>query len=179
MSRKYRIGDQRHAHFVTFTVVHWLDFFIRDEYKNVFIKSIQYCQQHKGLEVYGYCIMTSHVHMILRAGEKALLEQVIRDLKSYTSKCFHDLLLDKGNNYESRKKWMLDLMKEKDTGKFQFWQHGNHPIELWSDEVFYQKLEYIHLNPVSSGFVTQPEHWLYSSARDHAGLPGLITLVEN
>jgi putative transposase len=52
-------------------------------------------------------------------------------------------------------------------------------MELSSDEVFYQKLDYIHLNPVSSGFVTQPEYWLYSSARDHAGLPGLITLVDN
>ncbi|MDB5256129.1 MAG: transposase [Chitinophagaceae bacterium] len=56
MSRKYRIGDQRHAHFVTLTVLHWIDFFIRDEYRQVIIKSIQYCQNNKGLEVYGYCM---------------------------------------------------------------------------------------------------------------------------
>jgi putative transposase len=57
-------------------------------------------------------------------------------------------------------------------------QH-NHPIELWSDEVFYQKLNYIHLNPEESGFVSQPEEWLYSSARDYAGLPGFVKLAEN
>jgi putative transposase len=51
--------------------------------------------------------------------------------------------------------------------------------ELWSDEVFYQKLNYIHMNPVVSGFVSEPEHWLYSSARNHAGLPGFVELAEN
>ena len=70
-------------------------------------------------------------------------------------------------------------MKDKNTNMFQFWQKGNHAIELWSDEVLYQKLNYIHLNPVANGFVAQCEDWLYSSARDHAGLPGLIRLVEN
>ena len=40
-----------------------------------------------------------------------------------------------------------------------------------SDEVLYQKLNYIHLNPVVAGFVSQPEDWMYSSAKDHSGLP--------
>jgi putative transposase len=179
MSKKYRIGDQRHAHFVTLTVIHWVDFFIRDEYREVFIKSIQYCQQHKGLEVYGYCIMSSHIHLIVRAGEKELLENVLRDLKRYTAKCFHDLLLSEQTNYESRKSWLLKMFQDKDNKKFQFWQYGNHPIGLWSDEVFYQKLNYIHLNPVAAGLVYQPEEWRYSSAIDYAGKQGLITLVEN
>jgi len=51
------------------------------------------------------------------------------------------------------------------------------PIELWSDEVFFQKMDYIHLNPVKSGFVSQPEDWLYSSAGDYAGRKGLIDLA--
>ena len=179
MSRKYRIGDQRHAHFVTLTVIHWIDFFIRDEYRTVLIKNIQYCQQHKGLEVYGYCIMSSHIHLIVRAGENELLENVLRDFKRYSSKCFHDLLKSEYTNYESRKRWLLKLMQDKDSSKFQFWQQGNHPIELWSDEVFYQKMDYIHLNPVAAGLVDQPEEWRYSSARDYGGKQGLITLVDN
>ena len=62
---------------------------------------------------------------------------------------------------------------------FQFWQQDSHPIELWSDEVFYQKMDYIHMNPVVSGFVDQPEHWLYSSARDYAGTKGILDLVDH
>jgi putative transposase len=179
MSRKYRIGAQHHAHFLTLTVLHWIDFFIRDEYRQVLIKNIQYCQQQKGLEVYGYCIMSSHVHLIVRAEEKDLLENVIRDLKRYTAKCFHDLLCSEFMNYESRKHWLLKMFQDKDSTKFQFWQHGNHPIELWSDEVFYQKLDYIHMNPIASGIVAQPEHWVYSSAVDYSGKQGLLALVES
>jgi putative transposase len=178
MSSKYRIGDQRHAHFVTLTVIHWIDFFIRDEYRQVIVKSIQYCQKNKGLEVYGYCMMSSHIHLILRSGENELLENILRDFKRYTAKCFHDLLLSEHVNYESRKNWLLKLFQDKDSKKFQFWHHGSHPIELWSDDVFYQKLEYIHLNPVAAGLVDQAEHWKYSSATDYAGKQGLISLMD-
>ncbi len=156
MSRKYRVGDNRHAHFKTFTVVNWIDFFIRNEYRDIFVKSIKYCQDHKGLEVYSYCIMPSHVHMIVGTDGQNKLEAVIRDLKRYTSICFHDVLTDEKTNYESRKDWML-----------------------WSDEIFYQKMDYIHLNPVVSGFVSQPEDWLYSSASNHAGLSCFIHLVDD
>ncbi len=177
MSTKYRIGAQRNAHFVTFTVVKWIDFFIRNEYREVFLNSVRYCQEHKALEVYAYCIMSSHIHMVIRTGEDQKLEDVIRDLKSYTARCFHELLKDKNTTYESRKNWVLLHFKDPQTDKFQFWQTGSHAIELWSDEVFYQKINYIHLNPVVSGFVAQPEHWLYSSARDHAGIKGIINLA--
>ena len=42
MSRKYKIRDQEKVHFVTFTVINWIE---------VFIESVRYCQQNKGLEV--------------------------------------------------------------------------------------------------------------------------------
>ena len=183
MSSIYRYGDERHAHFVTYTVVQWIDFFIRDEFRQVFIKAIRHYQKERGLEVYGYCIMSSHIHLIIRAGKDDKLEDVTRDLKGYTSKAFRKLLEDKNLNYESRKGWMLWMMKRmglqnSNNKDFQFWQQDSHQIELWSDEVFYQKLNYIHLNPVVAGTVVEPEHWYYSSARNHAGLPGALELAE-
>jgi putative transposase len=183
MSNKYKYGDERHAHFVTYTVVQWIDFFIRDEYRQILVKAIQYYQKERGLEVYGYCIMSSHVHLIIRAGEQDRLEELTRDLKGYTSKAFRKILEDKNVNYESRKSWMLWMMKRiglknSNNKGFQFWQQDSHPIELWSDEVFYQKLNYIHMNPVVMGLVAEPEHWYYSSARNHAGLPGILELAE-
>ena len=60
--------------------------------------------------------------------------------------------------------------------KYQFWQQHNKPIELWSNEVIEQKLDYIHNNPVISGFVSEPEHWKYSSAIDYAGGNGNVRL---
>lgn len=49
---------------------------------------------------------------------------------------------------------------------YQFWQHHNKPIELWSIKIIKQKIDYIHSNPEESGFVINPEDWKYSSARN-------------
>jgi len=38
---------------------------------------------------------------------------------------------------------------------------------IYTDKVCQQKLEYMHNNPVVKGFVSKPEHWLYSSARNY------------
>jgi hypothetical protein len=88
----------------------------------------------------------------------------------------------RANSQESRKEWMLAIMTK--VGKqnsqnlsFQFWQQDNHPIELYDNRILHQKLDYIHYNPVVAGIVEKPEDYLYSSARDYYGLPGLIDII--
>lgn len=174
MSRKYKIRDQDKLYFVTFTVINWIDVFIRNEYRNMFLESVRFCQKNKGLEVYAWCIMTSHIHMILGANGAYKLEDIIRDLKSFTSRGIRKLLEEKDNLGESRKDWMIDMMKKTGTRNsnnkdFQFWQQHNHPIELSTNELLDQKLEYIHNNPIEAGFVESPEMWQYSSAKDYYG----------
>ena len=172
MSRKYKIRDQSKLHFVTFTVISWIDIFIRNEYKDLFLESVRYCQKNKGLEVFAWVIMTSHIHMILRAKENHKLETIIRDLKSFTSRKTKELLEDENTGFESRKEWMLWMMKRagrknNNNIDFQFWQQHSHPIELSTNKLQDQRLEYIHSNPVKAGFVISPEMWQYSSAGDY------------
>jgi REP element-mobilizing transposase RayT len=64
--------------------VNWIDVFTRNEYKDEIIKSWQFCQEKKGLEIYAWCIMPSHVHMIIGSNNKNM-EDIVRDMKSYTS----------------------------------------------------------------------------------------------
>lgn len=183
MSRKYKIKDQQKLHFVTFTVIDWMDVFIRDEYRQIFIESVRYCQLNKGLEVFAYCIMTSHVHMIIATAGENALEGIIRDLKSYTSRHIRKAMENHHQVHESRREWMLHRMYR--AGKyncnnkdFQFWQQHSHPIELSTNEMVEQRLEYIHLNPVQAGFVDAPEGWTYSSAKDYSGVSkGPIELI--
>jgi hypothetical protein len=59
---------------------------------------------------------------------------------------------------------------------YQFWQQNNQPIELWSNEVLDEKLDYIHNNPVVAGFVEEPWEYWYSSARDYSNKKGLIEI---
>ena len=182
MSRKYKIHNQSSIYFVTFTVIDWIDDFIRDEYRAVVVNSIKYCQENKGLEVYAYCFMTSHILLIIGANSLLPLEGIIRDLKAFTSRHIRKILEDDRQVRESRG-WMLKRMYfagkyNSNNRDFQFWQQHNHPIELSSAAMIEQTLDYIHLNPVAAGFVDIPEAWTNSSARDYAGIAkGAIELI--
>jgi REP element-mobilizing transposase RayT len=170
MSRKYKIHDQSYPYFITSTVVNWIDVFTRPQYRDVVINSLRYSRKEKGLLIYAYCIMTNHIHLMVGTKDEEI-QNIIRDFKSYTSNQIRKKLEE--NIGESRKKWMLEMMykagREKSNNKdFQFWQHSYHPIQLDSNELIDQKLQYIHMNPVKAGFVNKPEDYLYSSAKNYA-----------
>ena len=76
------------------------------------------------------------------------------------------------NSQENRKEWLLEKFVTKDSSRF--WGTDNHPIELWSNKVIDQKLDYLHKNPVEEGLVFHAEHYVYSSAIDYAGEKGLL-----
>ncbi|WP_317125589.1 hypothetical protein [Rufibacter latericius] len=61
--------------------------------------------------------------------------------------------------------------------RYQFWQQHNHPIELNSNFLLEQKLDYVHQNPVEAGFVREPQEYLYSSAIDYAGGKGMVEVI--
>jgi putative transposase len=169
MSRKYKFREANGAYFISFATVYWIDVFTRVDYFDLMIESFDYCRKQKGLELYGYCIMPSHVHLIFRSslGDPSGL---IRDLKGFTSKKMLKAIEE--NSQESRKEWLLWMFekagKKNSNVQFkQFWQQNNQPIEIWSLKVFEQKLNYIHNNPLEAGFVTNPIDWKYSSARNY------------
>ena len=85
MSRKYKIRDQERLYFVTFTVVEWIDLFSRQVYRDIFLDSLRFCQTKKGLDLCAYCIMSSHAHLILGRSGDQKLEDIIRDIKKFTS----------------------------------------------------------------------------------------------
>lgn len=176
MSRKYKFHNPEGMYFISYAVAKWIDVFTRIEYEDILLDSWQYCQKNKGLEIYAWCIVTNHVHMII-SSSKNKLEDIIRDMKSYTSTCLKNAIDE--NIQESRKEWMLNIMIQEgctnsNNKGFQFWQQHNHPIELDNNQIMDQKLDYINMNPVRAGFVENPEDYLYSSTRDYAGQKGLI-----
>jgi REP element-mobilizing transposase RayT len=169
MSRKYKFVEKDGAYFVSFATVNWIDVFTRDLYFSIIIESLEYCRKEKGVELYGYCIMPSHIHLIFRSsiGDPSGL---MRDFKGFTSRKLLKVIED--NPQESRKEWMLWMFeragkKNSNVKQRQFWQQNNHPIEIWSLKVFEQKLNYIHNNPIMTGFVTYAIDWKYSSARNY------------
>ena len=91
----------------------------------------------------------------------------------------HHSAESESNPKESRKEWLLQAFAEEgkknsNNTSNQFWQQDNHPIELYDNKMIEQKLNYLHNNPVESGFVIKPEDYKYSSAINYAGIIGLI-----
>lgn len=50
---RYTIKNSQAIHFVTFTIVGWVDLFIRPVYKNILVDALNYCIAKKGLVVFG------------------------------------------------------------------------------------------------------------------------------
>ena len=179
MSRKYKFHDPDGTYFVTFAVVGWVDVFTRDDYRNILIGSFNHCSIKKGLNIHAWVIMTNHVHMIVSRKAHIPLEDIMRDMKKFTSvEIIHAI---EKSTVESRKEWMIKIFEDagkanSNNVKFQFWQQDNHPIELNNNKEIEQKLDYIHENPVKHGFVNSPECYDWSSAIDYAGGKGLVDI---
>ena len=152
------------------TIVDWVDIFTRKNMRDIIINSLRYCIKEKGLNVYAYCIMSNHIHLIVNSNEPFQLKDTIRDFKKFTSK---SIITDILNRVESRREWMLSIFKKAGLNDpknktYKVWQTGSHALELFSEKFTWEKVNYIHQNPVRAGLVERQEDWLYSSAPNYA-----------
>lgn len=178
MGQAYQIQDQSRPYFLTFQVVGWADIFSRQVYRDIVIDSLKYCQEHKELVLFAYVIMTNHVHVIMQSNNSDL-SGLVRDFKKHTSKQILKELTE--NKKESRKEWLEMIFKyhakfNKRAKEMQLWTHENHAVELSTKDMIDSRLEYIHGNPVRAGWVEKPWNYMYSSARNYAGLPTMIVI---
>ena len=174
---RYHISDQNALYFLTFTVVGWIDVFTRKEYKLEIVDSLNYCIDSKGLSVYAWCIMSNHIHLIAQAKDGYRLSDIIRDFKKFTAK---RIITRMESEPESRKEWILNQFTYAGKNlnrikKYKFWKDDNHAIELESHMID-ARLEYVHGNPVNAMIVEEPEHYIFSSARDYCGQKGMINI---
>ena len=156
---------------MSFATVYWLD---------VLAESIDYCRAKKGMELY-FLVLCQVTYILYLDLQTSSPMELLRDFKKHTAKKVIEAI--ENNPQESRKEWLLWMMKRagKKQGNitnYQFWQHNNKPIELWSTEVIKQKIDYIHSNPIESGFVTNPVDWKYSSARNFQGDHTILQIDE-
>lgn len=176
MSRsRYRIFETHYPYFLTCTIVEWLPIFTRKETVQIILDSWKFLQANGRMEIFGYVVLENHLHLIASSPD---LSKEIGDFKSFTARQIIDLLKRK------HVRVLLDhLQRFKANHKvdrdFQFWQEGSHPQQIQNGEMMRQKLEYAHYNPVKRGYVDEPTHWCYSSARNYAGKPGLIEVRTN
>ncbi|MEL7122606.1 MAG: transposase [Bacteroidota bacterium] len=130
MSRNYSFKNPDALYFVSFATVHWIDVFTRESYFQVLAESLAYCRQVKGMQLFAYCIMPSHVHLLFRSAQ-GNPSGLLRDFKKFTAKKLVHTICT--NPFESRREWLLEMFQKAGTTKsniaqYQFWQHHNQPI---------------------------------------------------
>jgi len=175
MKEGYIIRDQALPHFITATVVDWIDVFTRKSYKDVILECLNYCVKNKGMILYSYVIMSNHIHIIIQSND-GKLSDLLRDFKKFTSKKILEKIQDEP---ESRREWMLERFKlaaknHSRNKNYQFWQYGNHAEEIYSEKFMWSKIDYVHFNPVVAGIVKAPQDYIYSSASNYVNQKGII-----
>ncbi|MCK5123051.1 MAG: transposase [Candidatus Pacebacteria bacterium] len=152
------------AHFLTITIIEWIDVFTKPQYFQIIIDSLKYCQKNKGLLLYEFVIMTNHLHLVAKAKEKYKLSQIISDFKKHTTR---EILkeLEKDN-----RRYILNLIKnsfsKKKDYQNQIWQRENYSEVIESEKFYFQKAKYIYNNPIKREYVAKQEDWFYSSAKN-------------
>lgn len=167
---RYRIFEYEYPYFLTCTAVAWLPVFAHPWAAEIVIDSWRFLQRERDVRLFGFVILENHLHWI--AAAEGLPEQLAR-FKSYTARRIVDELARRGFST------LLDelryyKLRHKIDQAYQLWQEGSHPQQMENAEMMLQKLEYVHNNPLRRGYVDDPVHWRWSSARNYAGMPGVI-----
>jgi hypothetical protein len=170
---RYRIFETQYPYFLTSTVVAWLPVFSNPAFVEIILESWRFLQRERGIQIFGYVILENHLHWIA-AGEQ--LESQVQRFKSYTARQIIDEMERRGHSTLLQELRYYKLQHKIDQ-TYQLWQEGSHPQQLSNTEMVWQKLEYMHGNPLRRGYVDEPVHWRYSSARNYAGMPGLLEVI--
>ena len=147
-------------YFTTAKILDWKPLLKDDSYKNIITSSLQTLVNQNRLAVFAFVIMPNHIHIIWSENENNRKETAQVSFFKFTAHQFLHKLKSENNHFLS------SFQVVKSDRNFQFWQRNILNIEVYSEKVFNQKLEYIHNNPIQEKWqlVNDPVDYKYSSA---------------
>ena len=169
---RYKIYEPSQPHFVTCTILHWIPIFTNQDSVSIVIDSLKYLQKSDNLKIYAYVILENHLHLVVQSND---LAKTMAKFKRYTAIEIIKLLKSKNVSTILEQLAFYKKAHKKDR-EYQLWQEGIQPKQIISHKMMKEKIEYIHLNTVKRGYIDNPAHWRYSSARDYEGISGLIDI---
>jgi REP-associated tyrosine transposase len=143
MTRLRRIEDRDRIFFVTTNLAPKVAPLIPEE-SDLILTAIEKQRLNADFLLFGYVVMPTHVHLLFSPQNQNLI-QIMRDIKSKTGFAIAQLRNVAGP----------------------VWQERYFDTIIRRVRNFWQKLEYIHGNPVEAGLVENPEDWRWSSCRHY------------
>lgn len=166
------------CYFLTLNTVDRIDVFVRPAYKEIIVKALNHFVEESAVNIYSWCLMSSHLHLLIGTRQDNGPAYFERDFKKYTTPA-----LIKAIDMEAdlRREWMLQRFEDyskslKRLEKMSLWQGCSSPLHIDTSQpgLLLDRIELIHENPVKEKVVDTPEMYLYSSARDYAGGKGMV-----
>ncbi|MBC7947472.1 MAG: hypothetical protein H7Y42_06305 [Chitinophagaceae bacterium] len=168
--------------YLTFATVDCVDIFIRPVHKQIIVHSLNHFIEHKGLSVFSWCLMTNTLHLLTQVRDSFVLNELEKEFKCFTTKKILEAI---DTESSVRRGWLLDRLKKPKhswnrTVDYQVWQESKSPglVDLNDTNTLVDIFETIHSLPVRDRIVDTDCEFLYSSARDYAGMQGLVEITK-
>ena len=154
-------SENHYPQFFTATCLEWQYLLEQDKYKDIVLQDLQFLVLHGWIKLYAFVLMPNHLHYIWENHPSLIYSKIKGShLRNTAQKIKHDLVLNKEEQ-------LLDkfYVGAKDRA-YQFWERNPKSIDLYTPRVIYQKLDYIHANPVQEkwSLCKEPKDYFYSSA---------------
>lgn len=164
-SLMFRISRTTPAYYFTSVTHNRLPIFRTDKLKEVVCNAFAEAWERHGILILAYVIMPDHVHLLVFSKRK--LEDTLRLINGISARRVIQYL--KENHFESSLFKLRHEGRERNY-KHSVWQHHSDSLEIFGEDTFKQKVDYIHLNPVRAGLAARPEDYKFSSALRWAGV---------
>ncbi|MEA2206852.1 MAG: REP-associated tyrosine transposase [Blastocatellia bacterium] len=162
----HTISRDNPALYLTAVAKDRLQVFRTDTIKRITCSALDEARNSCGFALYAHVIMPDHLHVITDSVFKP--SKVLRYINGIISRRVIDHLKQHGHNASLEK--LRHETKERGHS-YSLWDHNNNVFSITSEDMFMQKVNYIHQNPVRAGLVERAEDYLWSSVRWWKGCP--------
>jgi REP element-mobilizing transposase RayT len=138
-------------HFVTGNFLDRIPVFTQDPCCQAFIDNLATLLSEWPCKLIAYVLMPDHTHLIVNPKD-GRIKEFTGKLKSLSARAI--VQASRGISF-----------KQDSEGSFQVWQESFKAIPLWSAWMIWQKINYIHANPVKAGLVASAKDYRWSSFR--------------
>jgi putative transposase len=161
----FQISRRIPAYYFTSVTHHRLPIFQKDALRQRLCDAWAEARDNHGILILAYVIMPDHVHLLVYSDKE--LSEVLRLLNGIAARRVIQYLKESG--FESSLFKLRGEVRERNH-KHSVWEHHTDSLDIFGEDTFRQKVEYIHQNPVRAGLVERAEDYRFSSARLWKGL---------
>ncbi len=159
--RRYNIPG--HAHYLTFSCFHRQPFLAKDRCRQWFIHAITRAKELHDFHLLAWVAMPEHAHLLIWPRQNPYSISAI--LNSIKKPVTNAALLYVRRHAPYFAPHMLQSHAD-GTTSYHFWQAGGgYDRNTFTADEAWEKIDYIHRNPVRRGLVATPQAWYWSSAR--------------